>query len=135
MKLGWGVDRRAVRRSGNVRRDDFFSEFFPKTSVLPFRYDRSTHDKEPTFARGAMERMQIAALKKQVLLAEPRDLMSLMGMFIVECENLWTLCCNKVRLSPWKGSMIHANTPPPSLLSSSFLPPISPPFLPPSLPP
>ena len=64
------------------------------------------------------------------------------------------LCCNKVKLSPWKGSMmmIHANTPPPSLvlllpssnppphllpsssppshLSSSSPPPTSPPHLP-----
>ena len=56
----------------------------------------------------------------------------------------WKLCCNKVKLSPWKGSMIHANvplsspppTPPPAPLAPP--PPSSPPPLPhfpPSLPP
>ena len=50
--------------------------------------------------------------------------------------NMHKVCCNKVKLSPWKGSMIHANTPPPPPTSPP--PPSSPPspspFLPPSLP-
>ena len=33
------------------------------------------------------------------------------------------LCCNKVKLSPWKVSMIHANTPLPSPLPAPHLPP------------
>ena len=39
------------------------------------------------------------------------------------------LCRNKVKLSPWKVSMIHANTPPPSLRSSP-LPPLPPSMIP-----
>ena len=46
-------------------------------------------------------------------------------------DELQPLCCNKVKLSPWNGSMIHANTPlpfppPPTSPPSPLLPPSHP---------
>ena len=71
------------------------------------------------------------------------SLMSVLVFFVgsLFLSGEWILCCNKVKLSPWKVPVIHAN--PPRFMRMSL--PLSPPFphlfpsprplLPPSLPP
>ena len=67
------------------------SEAESQISVVQFKYDRLSHTNVEGFSAAAAERMRIAALEKQVLVAEPSSVMSLLAIFIVTSEELFKI--------------------------------------------